>query len=195
MFTISFHAWRPGWIASQLSFVYHLRRSSESLFLMAQNLISITMFLGIDWTETSWRCSFFLITRSDIQSRLHFCFVCRYCADTLPWARGRPRPLDVFFFFASSSSSLQITIFYICPKQAFFFNFFSSLRVSFVLIHYYSQHWAVIRHSFLCLETVSCFSLRFYTLQDYIPSIASHEVDHSKEYKLFTSKQSVYYLP
>jgi hypothetical protein len=127
MFTISFHAWRPGWIASQLSFVYHLRRSSESLFLMAQNLISITMFLGIDWTETSWRCSFFLITRSDIQSRLHFCFVCRYCADTLPWARGRPRPLDVFFFFASSSSSLQITIFYICPKQAFFFNFFSSL--------------------------------------------------------------------
>jgi hypothetical protein len=32
------------------------------LFLMAQNLISITMFSGIDWTETLWRCSFFLIT-------------------------------------------------------------------------------------------------------------------------------------
>ena len=47
------------------------------------------------------------------------------CADTLPWARGRPRP---WMFFSSSilSSSFAITIFYILPKAGIL-QFFSLL--------------------------------------------------------------------
>jgi hypothetical protein len=120
------------------------------LFLMAQNLISITMFSGIDWTETSWRCSIcFFLTWSDIQCRLHFCFVCRYCADTLPWARGRPRPWMFFlllhFFFFSDYNFLHL------PRAGILLHplLSSYLFCSNNITTASGGH----RHSFLCLET------------------------------------------
>lgn len=102
MFTISFHAWRTGWIASQSSFVY-LRRSSESVSHGA-NFISITVFLGIGWTETM--VVFFYFGFSDIagiqtRCRLHFVSYVNIARIPFSGLEADLALLCFFFFFFS----------------------------------------------------------------------------------------------
>jgi hypothetical protein len=159
------------------------------LFLMAQNLISITMFLGIDWTETSWRCfllqgqtynvGYIFVSYVDI-ARIPFLGL---EADLAHWMFFLLR----FFFLSSVYNFLHL------PKAGILqlLLFSSRLLCSHPLLQTASGGHP---SQFPMSRTSFCFSLRFYTFRDYIPSIASHEEDHSKEYKLFTFKNSAYYL-
>jgi hypothetical protein len=150
MFTISFHAWRSGWIASQSSFVYHLRRSSESCFSWRKTSSASQCFQALIGRKLHGGVLFVFLTWPDIQCRLHFCFVCRYCADTLPWARGRPRPwmfflLLHFFFLFSDYNFLHL------PRAGILLHplLSSCLFCSNNVTTASGGH----RHSFLCLET------------------------------------------
>jgi hypothetical protein len=164
MFTISFHAWRSGWIASQSSFVYHLRRSSESCFSWRKTSSASQCFQALIGRKLHGGVLFVFFLHGQTFN-VGYIFVSYVDIARIPFpGLEADLALGCFFFFFTSSS-FQITIFYICPEQAFFFILFS-LLISFVQTTLQQHRAAIVTVSYV--SKLFLFLLRFYTLRDYI---------------------------
>lgn len=117
------------------------------LFLMAQNLISITMFLDIDWTETSWRCFFLLLGFPNMVGHISVSYV---NIARIPFSELEADlalrcsflfPATIFLPFAQSRHSSPSSSFYLSPL--------------FILT---DKALGGHRHSFLCFQNCFRFS-------------------------------------